>query len=168
MPGVGLRPRWAFNFYDMYKLIHSIAERSHATAVKRGQDVSTFGCIAALRTEQQEYWQAVDKGAEVADIRVLSAEANKLPDAEFTALYETKIHNTASDELADILITAATWLHTAETGGGEDFDPDRSIDAMLLSGAVQFVCNRITGNADVERVQLVTNLKLRFNELREG
>lgn len=151
---MGLRPRWAFNFYDMYKLIHSIAERSHATAVKRGQDVSTFGCIAALRTEQQEYWQAVDKGAEVADIRVLSAEA--------------KIHNTASDELADILITAATWLHTAETGGGEDFDPDRSIDAMLLSGAVQFVCNRITGNADVERVQLVTNLKLRFNELREG
>ena len=148
MPGVGLRPRWAFNFYDMYKLIHSIAERSHATAVKRGQ--------------------AVDKGAEVADIRVLSAEANKLPDAEFTALYEAKIHNTASDELADILITAATWLHTAETGGGEDLDPDRSIDAMLLSGAVQFVCNRITGNADVERVQLVTNLKLRFNELREG
>ena len=151
----------------MYKLIHSIAERSHATAVKRGQDVSTFGCIAALRTEQQEYWQAVDKGAEVADIRVLSAEANKLPDAEFSALYEAKIHNTASDELADILITAATWLHTAETGGGEDFDPDRSIDAMLLSGAVQFVCNRITGNADVERVQLVTNMKLRFNELRE-
>lgn len=134
----------------MYKLIHSIAERSHATAVKRGQDVSTFGCIAALRTEQQEYWQAVDKGA------------------EFTALYEAKIHNTASDELADILITAATWLHTAETGGGEDFDPDRSIDVMLLSGAVQFVCNRITGNADVERVQLVTNMKLRFNELREG
>lgn len=39
---------------------------------------------------------------------------------------------------------------------------------MLLSGAVQFVCNRITGNADVERVQLVTNMKLRFNELREG
>ena len=152
----------------MYNLISTIAERCYASATKRGKDTSSLGCIHALGVEQQEYWQAVDKGAEVADIRVLSAEANKLPDAEFSALYEAKIHNTASDELADILITAATWLHTAETGGGEDFDPDRSIDAMLLSGAVQFVCNRITGNADVERVQLVTNLKLRFNELREG
>lgn len=152
----------------MYNLISTIAERCHASATKRGKDTSSLGCIHALGVEQQEYWQAVDKGAEVADIRVLSAEANKLPDADFVALYEAKIHNTASDELADILITAATWLHTAETGGGEDFDPDRSIDAMLLSGAVQFVCNRITGNADVERVQLVTNLKLRFNELREG
>ena len=166
MPGVGLRPRWAFNFYDMYKLIHSIAERSHATAVKRGQDVSTFGCIAALRTEQQEYWQAVDKGAEVADIRVLSAEANKLPDAEFSALYEAKIHNTASDELADVLITAATWLHTVELEGGKDFDADRSLDVMLLSGAVQFVCNRVVSPEDVERLQIVTNLKMRYNELR--
>jgi hypothetical protein len=38
---------------------------------------------------------------------------------------------------------------------------------MLLSGAVQFVCGRITGPADVERLQIVTNLKMRYNELRE-
>ena len=101
------------------------------------------------------------------DIRVLDAEANKLSDADFVALYEAKIHNTASDELADILITAATWLHTAEVESGKDFNAGRSLDVMLLSGAVQFVCGRITGPADVERLQIVTNLKMRYNELRE-
>lgn len=152
----------------MYRLIQDIAERSHATAVKRGQDVSAFGCITALGKEQQEYWQAVDKGAEVADIHVLAAEAANLSDKDFTAFYEAKIHNTATDELADILIIAATWLQSAKENDAEDFNPDRSVDAMLLSGAIQFVCGRISGPADVERVQLVANMKLRFNELREG
>ena len=151
----------------MYNLISTIAERCHASATKRGKDTSSLGCIQALGVEQREYWEACDKGAEVGDIRVLDAEANKLSDADFVALYEAKIHNTASDELADVLITAATWLHTAEVESGKDFNADRSLDVMLLSGAVQFVCRRITGPADVERLQIVTNLKMRYNELRE-
>lgn len=98
----------------MYNLISTIAERCHASATKRGKDTSSLGRIQALGVEQREYWEAHDKGAEVGGIRVLDAEANKLSDADFVALYEAKIHNTASDELADVLITAATWLHTAE------------------------------------------------------
>lgn len=151
----------------MYNLISTIAERCHASATKRGKDTSSLGCIQALGVEQREYWEARDNGAEVGDIRVLDAEANKLSDADFVALYEAKIHNTASDELADVLITAATWLHAAKLEGGEDFDADRSLDVMLLSGAVQFVCGRITSPADVERLQIVTNLTMRYNELRE-
>ena len=151
----------------MYNLISTIAERCHASATKRGKDTSNLGCIYALGVEQREYWEACDKGAEVGDIRVLDAEANKLSDADFVALYEAKIHNTASDELADVLITAATWLHTAELEGGENYNPDRDINALLLSGAVQFVCNRIVGPEDVERLQIVVNLKMRYNELRE-
>ena len=123
----------------MYNLISTIAERCYASATKRGKDTSSLGCIHALGVEQREYWEARDKGAEVGDIRVLDAEANKLSDADFVALYEAKIHNTASDELADVLIIAATWLHTAELEGGDDYDADRSLDVMLLSGAVQFV-----------------------------
>lgn len=151
----------------MYNLISTIAERCHASATKRGKDTSSLGCIHALGVEQREYWEARDKGAEVGDIHVLDAEANKLSDADFVALYEAKIHNSASDELADVLITAATWLHTAELEGGENYNPDRDINALLLSGAVQFVCNRIVGPEDVERLQIVTNLKMRYNELRE-
>ena len=151
----------------MYNLISTIAERCHASATKRGKDTSSLGCIYALGVEQREYWEARDKGAEVGDIRVLDAEANKLSDADFVALYEAKIHNTASDELADVLITAATWLHTAELEGGKDFNADRSLDVMLLSGAVQFVCKRVVSPEDVERLQIVTNLKMRYNELRE-
>ena len=116
----------------MYNLISTIAERCHASAAKRGKDTSSLGCIHALGVEQREYWEACDKGAEVGDIRVLDAEANKLSDADFVALYEAKIHNTASDELADILITAATWLHTAEVESGKDFNAGRSLDVMLL------------------------------------
>ena len=151
----------------MYNLISTIAERCHASATKRGKDTSSLGCIQALGVEQREYWEARDKGAEVGDIRVLDAEANKLSDADFVALYEAKIHNTASDELADVLITAATWQHTVELEGGKDFDADRSLDVMLLSGAVQFVCKRVVSPEDVERLQIVTNLKMRYNELRE-
>lgn len=100
-------------------------------------------------------------------MRVLADEANKLSDEDFTAFYAEKIHNCVTDELADVLITAATWLRTAELEGGENYNPDRDINALLLSGAVQFVCNRIVGPEDVERLQIVTNLKMRYNELRE-
>ena len=65
------------------------------------------------------------------------------------------------------MIIAATWLHTAELEGGDDYDADRSLDVMLLSGAVQFVCGRITGPADVERLQIVTILKMRYNQLKK-
>ena len=167
MPGAGVPALGFLKIPIMYNLISTIAERCHASATKRGKDTSSLGCIQALGVEQREYWEAHDKGAEVGDIRVLDAEANKLSDADFVALYEAKIHNTVSDELADVLITAATWLHAAKLEGGENFDADRSLDVMLLSGAVQFVCGRITGPADVERLQIVTNLKMRYNELRE-
>ena len=151
----------------MYNLISTIAERCHASATKRGKDTSSLGCIHALGVEQREYWEARDNGRDLPDLRVLADEANKLSDEDFTAFYGEKIHNCVTDELADVLITAATWLRTAELEGGKDFDADRSLDVMLLSGAVQFVCNRIVGPEDVERLQIVTNLKMRYNELRE-
>lgn len=151
----------------MYKLISDIAERCHATAEKRGKDTTANGCIAALRTEQQEYWNAVDKGHYVPDFDVMVREATKLSDSDFTALYEAKIHNSVADELADIVITAATWLQTAKNKTGENFRPERDIDVLLLTGAVQFACQRITGENDVRELQAAVNLKMRYNELRK-
>lgn len=59
----------------MYKLISDIAERCHTAAEKRGKDTTANGCIEALRTEQQEYWNAVDKGHYVPDFDVMVREA---------------------------------------------------------------------------------------------
>lgn len=151
----------------MYKLISDIAERCHTAAEKRGKDTTANGCIEALRTEQQEYWNAVDKGHYVPDFDVMVREATKLSDSDFTALYEAKIHNSVADELADIVITAATWLQTAKNKAGEDFQPDRDIDVLLLNGAVQFACRQITGENDVRELQAAVNLKMRYNELRK-
>lgn len=151
----------------MYKLISDIAERCHKAAEKRGKDTTADGCIAALRTEQKEYWKAVDNGHYVPDFDTMVHEATKLSEEDFTALYEAKIHNSVTDELADIVITAATWLQTAKNKGGKDFQPDRDIDVLLLTGAVQFACQRITGEKDVRELQAAVNLKMRYNELRK-
>lgn len=166
MPGVGNACAGLIKM-TMYQLIEDIAARCHAAATKRGKDTSCVGCIAALQRELGEYWEAVEKGRKAAILATLTEGAANLSDEEFNALYEAEIHNTAEDELADLLITAATWLHTAKTEGGESYRADRSIDAMLLSGAVQFVAARITCENDVRRVQQSVNLKMRFNETRK-
>lgn len=99
-------------------------------------------------------------------MRVLADEANKLSDEDFTAFYGEKIHNCVTDELADVLITAATWLRTAELEGGENYNPDRDITPCCFRARCSLF-NRIVGPEDVERLQIVTNLKMRYNELRE-
>ena len=70
-------------------------------------------------------------------------------------------------ELADILIVAATWLWEAKAEAGDNFQPGRSIDVMLLTGAVQFVCGQMADQHDIERLRTVVNLKMRYNELRK-
>lgn len=150
----------------MYKLIADIAERCHTAATKRGKDTSGLGCMQDLSEELREYWKAVDNGKNMPDFAKTTAEATGLSDEDFNALYGEKIHNTAVDELADILIVAATWLHSVKLEKGDDFKPERNIDVMLLGGAVQFICGRITGPRDLEELQTVVNLKMRYNETR--
>ena len=150
----------------MYKLINDIAKRCHASATKRGKDTSCVGCLQYLAVELHEYWDAVDKGRYVADFGETVKEANALPDDKFNALYAEKIHNTATDELADILIVAASWIHAAKLADGDDFQPNRSMDVMLASGAVNFVCGQITGAQDLEALRVIVNLKMRYNETR--
>lgn len=117
--------------------------------------------------ELREYWKATDRGAETPEFDEIITQAGKLSDEDFAAYYGAKIHNTATDELADILIVAATWLWEAKTEAGGNFQPGRSIDVMLLTGAVQFVCGQMADQHDIERLRTVVNLKMRYNELRK-
>ena len=151
----------------MYEILLQIADRCHAAATMRGKDTTGVGCIKSLRLELSEYWKAADRGAEVPEFDEIIEKAGKLSDEDFAAFYEAKIHNTAADELADILIVAATWFWEAKTEAGGTFQPGKSIDVMLLSGAVQFVCGQITDKHDAERLRKVVNVKMRFNELRK-
>lgn len=150
----------------MYKLISKIAERCHATATKRGKDTSCVDCMDYLRVELAEYWKAVENDANVPYFHETISKATALPDAEFNALYAEKIHNTDVDELADILIVAATWLHAAKLAGGKDFNPDKSIDVLLLCGALFFVAGQTKNAPEMEKLRTVVNLKMRYNETR--
>lgn len=151
----------------MQEILLTIAERCHAAATMRGKDTTGVGCIQSLRMELREYWKATDRGTETPEFDEIIAQAGKLSDEDFAAVYGAKIHNTATDELADILIVAATWLWEAKTEAGGNFQPGRSIDVMLLTGAVQFVCGQMADQHDIERMRTVVNLKMRHNELRK-
>lgn len=151
----------------MQEILLTIAERCHTAATRRGKDTTGVGCIKSLRIELGEYWKAADRSAETPEFDEIIEKTDKLSDEDFTAYYEANLHNTAADELADILIVAATWLWEAKAEAGGDFKPERSIDVMLLSGAVQFVCGRMANRHDIERLRKMVNLKMRFNELRK-
>lgn len=151
----------------MQEILLTIAERCHAAATKRGKDTTGVGCIQSLRMELCEYWKAADKATETPEFDEIIEQAGKLSDNDFAAYYEANLHNTVTDELADILIVAATWLWEAKTEAGGNFQPGRSIDVMLLTGAVQFVCGQMADQHDIERLRTVVNLKMRFNELRK-
>ena len=124
----------------MQEILLTIAERCHTAATRRGKDTTGVGCIKSLRIELGEYWKAADRSAETPEFDEIIEKTGKLSDEDFAAYYEANLHNTAAGELADILIVAATWLWEAKAEAGGDFKPERSIDVMLLSGAVQFVC----------------------------
>lgn len=148
-----------------YKLIQDIADRCWASAKQRGKAINASGCIAGLYTELSEYWNAVkdDRTTEYIDI----LHAAELEDTDFLDFYESRIHNTATDELADIVIVAATWFATARKAAGNGFEPEKSADVLLLSGALSFAANQCEKRRDVEKLRDTVNLKMRFNELRQ-
>lgn len=154
----------------MFRIIQQIAQRAHETAVQRGQDVSAPGCMAAAGVEQAEYWKAVDEGRKLSD-KAITKIMDVAPE-DFVEAYEANIHNTDYDELADLLIIAATWYYSTSISGGEKFDPTRSIDVMLATGILAFVIDRLTATTQMatilnaDRLRNVVNLKLRFNETR--
>lgn len=150
----------------MYNLISTIAERCHASATRRGKDTSWINCIFSLRDELAEYWAAKDDARETSIEAIRTAEQIQ-DDAEFIDTYEKNLHNTVADELADVLIVAATWNASAAANNAEDFKPERDVEVMLASGAISFICSQIDAPRDVEMLRCMVNLKMRYNELRK-
>ena len=151
----------------MYSLISEISERCRLAAEKRGKDTSWVSCIFALRDELAEYWAAKDDARETSIEAIRTAEQIQ-DDAEFIDAYEKNLHNTVVDELADLLIVAATWNASAAANNAENFKPERDVEVMLASGAVSFICDQIDAPRDVEMLRCMINLKMRYNELRKG
>lgn len=152
--------------YELITDIAVIAERCHTAAAKRGKDTSGLGCVGYLALELSEYWDAVDNDRRIPDFDETTTKATELSDKNFCALYSEKIHNTITDELADILIVVASWYYTAQQADGSNFKPERSTDVMLLSGAIQFIVERLAELRDLEELRTVVNLKMRYNEIR--
>ena len=150
----------------MYKLIKEIAARSYESAKNRGKDVTCQGCKEYLGQELAEYWEAIHAEQDLGLWRRIITNAETMADSLFVAYYDAHIHNTATDELADILITAATWTRAAELAGGEHFRPDHSLDVILACGAVFFVSRAVHSLYEAECLRRVVNLKLRYNDLR--
>ena len=92
----------------MQEILLTIAERCHAAATKRGKDTTGVGCIQSLRMELREYWKATDRATETPEFNEIIAQAGKLSDEDFAAFYGAKIHNTATDELADSAVCLRT------------------------------------------------------------
>ena len=92
----------------------------------------------------------------------------ELPREEYIAYYDDHIHNTTLDELADILITAASYYEAARqslSDEGENIS-GRAIDEMIINGAVHFIYTQIQSPADMAQLRRVLLLKMLYNELR--
>lgn len=144
-----------------------MAQRCYDAAARRGKNVSCIGCMQDLQKEFREYWNAVDKRRKAAKIDALTEQINTLSDYDFSALYEAHIHNTQEDELADIIITCATWYRAAELAEEGSFNAQRSFDMLLASGAINFVLHQVTQANNLAAFRKVMNLKMKFNEVRE-
>lgn len=151
----------------MYNFIIQIAPRCHYLAEKCGKDASCVGCFKYLQGELAEYWAAYDAGRTADNISDLIAQAAALSPEGFVAMYDAKIHNTTIDELADILITSASWYEAAYRANEGVMVRDRTIDQLIINGAVHFVYGRVQSPHDVATLRQVVYLKMLYNDLRK-
>ena len=151
----------------MYNFIIQIAPRCHYLAEKRGKDASCLGCFKYLQGELAEYWAAYDAGRTADNISDLIAQAAGLSPEDFVAMYDAKIHNTTIDELADILITSASWYEAAYRANEGVMVKDRTIDQLIINGAVHFIYGRVQSPHDMATLRQVVYLKMLYNGLRK-
>lgn len=150
----------------MYSYIKSISKRCHRSATRRGKEASCIGCLKYLQGELREYWRACDEGCVAYNIETLAEQVMELPREKYIAYYDDHIHNTTLDELADILITAASYYEAARLADeGKDLS-GRTIDEMIINGAVHFIYTQIQSPTDMAQLRQVLLLKMLYNELR--
>ena len=150
----------------MYNFVSQISERCHRSATRRGKDTSCLGCLKYLHAEFSEYWAAFDEGRNAPKIDDIMRQVRTIPADDFVAYYHASVHNTAVDELADILIVAASWYEAARLAG--DLNEDvRTIDVVLLNGAVHFVNSQLKHlRISASDLRQIVFYKMQYNELR--
>ena len=135
----------------MLDYIKSISERCYNTAVKRGKDVTRDGCMLAIIQEIKELKLAAD--LPTVSPSPLYVRADQMSDADFMVVYKWLLHNTAADEIADVIITLATSYHVDQ-------------DDIVLSYALDAVVGELTQDVR-EMAEQAVALKMRYNEIRQ-
>lgn len=149
-----------------YKLIQDIAKRCYESAQRRGKDVSCEGCRNYVAVELAEYWRAARQGYDLPDgaTEALS-EAALIDDNTFITIYDAYVHNTTIDELADLLIVAATWYEAVRRISKTAL-PMECADVLFIEGILTFIADVCVNNAQAKSLHEIANLKMRYNELR--
>lgn len=151
-----------------YKLIQDIAKRCYESAQRRGKDVSCEGCRKYVAVELAEYWRACRQGYEMtnADAQAIN-EAALIDDNTFIEVYDAYVHNTTIDELADLLIVAATW-YEAVRRSVNGMHPTECADVLFIEGVLAFIADVCTNDPQAKSLHDIANLKMRYNELRQN
>lgn len=141
----------------MLDYIKSISERCYNTAVKRGKDVTQAGCLQAIVQEYIEFERArVCKDFSRLSPVLLSSDSCAMSDAQFEEVYAKHLHNTIEDEVADVIITAATWCHT---NGGKN---PKAAEIIAAEAREKY----LSCGSD-ELLRATVTLKMRYNEVRQ-
>ena len=150
-------------------LIIPIAQRAYESAKRRSKQPNCVSSYVAVNSELREMWQAIDeqRNAQYTDI----AKAEELQDNDlFYTFYKTNLHNTDLDEMADVVISCATWLWCAKIcaeAEGVTFNASRNFDGALLRGPVSLVFDLLNSKEQIDGFRKIVNLKLRYNDLRK-
>ena len=140
----------------MKNFILDIAEKCYDIAVKRGKDVTSNGCLRALVQECAEFNQADERGIHArVDIPLFAVEASYMTAEQFFAAYNNRFHNTVDDEVADVLITIATWAYA-----------DGMEHTAVINTLFEETRNRYYAYGNDDTIRHMVMLKMRYNELR--
>lgn len=141
----------------MKNFIFGIAKKCYDIAIKRGKDVTSQGCLRALVRECAEFDQADELGIHArVDIPLFAVEASYMTDEQFYAAYNNRFHNTVDDEVADVLITIATWAYA---NGMEH--------SAVINTLFEDTRNRYYLYGNDTTIRTMVMLKMRYNELRK-
>lgn len=141
----------------MKNFILDIAEKCYDIALKRGKDVTSQGCLRALVRECAEFDRADEQGIHArVDIPLFAVEASYMNDEQFYAAYNNRFHNTVDDEVADVLITIATWACA-----------DGMEHSAVINTLFEDTRNRYYLYGNDTTIRTMVMLKMRYNELRK-
>ena len=119
-----------------------------------------------MTTELAEYWRACRQGYDISNNAAeLLNEAALIDDNTFISVYDAYVHNTTIDELADLLILAATWYEAARRASKTTV-PTECADVLFIEGVLAFIADVCVNDPQAKSLHEIANLKMRYNELR--